>query len=45
MISMARIFGAPETVPMGSTLARASRGVFPSAKMPSTVETRCITWE
>ena len=44
MISMARTFGAPETVPAGSVARNTSIGVRPSASSPDTCEVRCITW-
>ena len=44
MISMARTFGAPETVPAGNVALRTSIGVRPSARSPETWLVRCITW-
>ena len=38
MISIARTFGAPETVPAGKAAAKASRAVRSSRRFPSTVE-------
>ena len=43
MISIARIFGAPLTVPTGSAARRASNAVLPAASLPLTSETMCIT--
>jgi len=45
MISMARIFGAPETVPWGNVARRTSTGPTPGRSLPETPDTRCITWE
>ena len=44
MISMARTFGAPDTVPAGSVARSTSIGPFPGASSPDTCEVRCITW-
>src|SRR4030065_381669 len=44
MISSARGFGAPLTVPAGNTAPNASRASFPWASVPSTRETMCCTW-
>jgi hypothetical protein len=44
MISIARTFGAPLSVPAGSDDRRASNAVFPAASVPVTVLDRCITW-
>ena len=44
MISMARTFGAPETVPAGRQACKASNAVLPGASWPSTFEVMCITW-
>ena len=41
---MARIFGAPETVPAGKQERKASKQSFPSSSMPVTVEVMCMTW-
>ncbi len=45
MISMARTFGAPDTVPWGNTARSTSAGPTPSRSFPETPETMCITWE
>ncbi len=44
MISMARILGAPETVPAGKQASSASRPLRPAASSASTLETMCMTW-
>ena len=44
MISIARTFGAPDTVPAGKVATSASNGVYRAARSPTTVETMCITW-
>ena len=44
MICMARIFGAPVTVPAGKAARSASVADTPGANSPVTVDTRCITW-
>ena len=44
MISIARTFGAPESVPAGSTDRSASSASTPSLSVPATLETMCITW-
>ena len=43
--SIARIFGAPETVPAGKHAVKASTGPNSSRRVPSTSLTMCITWE
>ena len=45
MICIARTFGAPESVPAGRMLRRASMGLTPSRSVPETDETMCITCE
>ena len=45
IISIARGFGAPESVPAGKTEKSASIGDLSLASSPTTVETICITWE
>ena len=45
MISMARTFGAPLTVPWGNTAWSTSHGDRLAASAPSTWETRCMTCE
>ena len=45
MISIARIFGAPDTVPAGNAARSASYALMPSRSRPSTWLTRCITCE
>ena len=45
MISIALIFGAPETVPAGKAARSASSEVHPSRSSPLTVEELCITCE
>ena len=45
MISMARIFGAPETVPAGNAARSASSEVQPSFSSPLTVDEMCMTCE
>ena len=42
--AIARTFGAPETVPIGSVAARASSGVLSGVNSPATVLTMCMTW-
>src|SRR5437762_7135678 len=44
MISIARTFGAPESVPAGRQLRSASNAVLPSTSCPVTFEHRCMTW-
>src|SRR5437588_773258 len=44
MICIARIFGAPLTVPTGSETRRASNAVIPSASWPVTFVVMCMTW-
>ena len=44
MISIARTFGAPDTVPAGRVARSTSTGVRPSASSPDTCEVRCMTW-
>ena len=44
MISIARTFGAPDTVPAGSVARSTSMGVLPVASRPDTCEVRCMTW-
>ena len=45
MISIARIFGAPESVPAGSTLRSASIAMTSGFSVPATWETMWITCE
>src|SRR5213080_4613906 len=45
MRSIARIFGAPDTVPAGKHARNASSASTPGASSPSTTDVRCITWE
>ena len=45
MISMARIFGAPDTVPAGKAARNASSEVQPSRSSPLTEDEMCITCE
>ena len=40
-----RTFGAPLSVPAGKVARRASTAVRPSARVPTTVLSMCITWE
>ena len=44
MISIARTWGAPVTVPAGIPASRAERASWPSAISPTTLETMCMTW-
>jgi hypothetical protein len=44
MISIARGFGAPESVPAGKQAVTASNALQSSRRRPVTVETRCMTW-
>ena len=45
MICIARIFGAPDTVPAGKHARSRSNGVTPSRSSPATSETRCVMCE
>jgi hypothetical protein len=45
IISMARIFGAPESVPAGNVALNTSKASTSSRTSPCTFETICITWE
>ena len=45
MISIALIFGAPETVPAGKAARSASSEVQPSRRSPLTVDEMCMTCE
>ena len=45
MICMARILGAPDSVPAGSVARRASMGVTSERRRPETDETMWITCE
>ncbi len=45
MISIARTFGAPLTVPAGNDARSTSIDVSPGFNVPSTFETMCITCE
>ena len=45
MISIARILGAPDTVPAGKQAASASSRSCSAVSSPTTRETRCITCE
>ncbi len=44
MISIARTFGAPDSVPAGNPPTSASSASSPSRSLPSTLEEICITW-
>ena len=44
MISMARTFGAPDTVPAGSVARSTSMALLPSRSVPDTCDVMCITW-
>ena len=44
MISMARGFGAPESVPAGNAEVNTSKAVIPSFNVPVTVEQICMIW-
>ena len=44
MISMARTFGAPESVPAGSVARSTSIGPLPSASSPDTCDVMCMMW-
>jgi hypothetical protein len=43
MISMARILGAPLTVPAGKVARSTSMALMPAFRCPVTLETMCIT--
>ena len=45
MISIARIFGAPLTVPAGKVARSTSIAPMPSFSLPTTLETMCMTCE
>ena len=45
MISIARTFGAPDTVPAGKARHQRIERVVAAARRPTTFETMCITWE
>ena len=45
MISMARTFGAPLTVPAGKVARSTAIASRPGLSLPSTLETMCMTWE
>ncbi|MNP61922.1 hypothetical protein D3C76_1571540 [compost metagenome] len=45
MISMARIFGAPDKVPAGRIARSASMALRPCFSSPVTLETMCMTLE
>ena len=45
MICIARIFGAPDSVPAGSEARSASIAVTPSFSVPDTEDTMCMTCE
>ena len=45
MISIARTFGAPLTVPAGNVARSTSTALAPSRRSPETWLVRCITWE
>ena len=45
MISIARTFGAPLTVPAGKAARSTSMLVSPGFSTPSTLDTMCITCE
>ena len=44
MISSARGFGAPESVPAGNVARNTSIGVASGRRSPSTLDTRCMMW-
>ena len=44
MISMARTFGAPDSVPAGNVAASAPSAVAPGRSCPTTVEQMCMMW-
>ena len=44
IISIARTFGAPLTVPAGSVALNTSIGPRPSRNVPETCEVKCMTW-
>jgi hypothetical protein len=44
MISIARTFGAPTSVPAGNAAANRSKASRPGASSPCTPLTMCITW-
>ena len=44
MISMARTFGAPESVPAGRVARRTSIGPLSSASSPDTCDVMCMMW-
>ncbi len=44
MISMARTFGAPDSVPAGRVARSTSIGPLPGASRPDTWEVRCMMW-
>jgi hypothetical protein len=44
MICIARTFGAPESVPAGSTERSASMAPTSARSVPETEETMCMTW-
>src|SRR5581483_7197431 len=44
MISIARTFGAPDTVPAGSVARSTSTGPSPARREPDTCDVRCMTW-
>ena len=45
IISMARILGAPLTVPAGKVARSRSMALIPGCRSPITLETMCMTWE
>ena len=44
MISIARTFGAPLTVPAGRVARKTSIAVLPGTSAPLTCDVRCMTW-
>lgn len=44
MISMARTFGAPDSVPAGKQAASTSSASWSSRSRPTTVDSMCMTW-
>ena len=44
MISMARTFGAPTSVPAGNVAANKSKASWPGASRPFTPLTMCMMW-
>ena len=44
MISIARGFGAPDSVPAGNVAVSTSRASRSGVTVPTTVDTMCMTW-